>query len=144
MVILLQKHFSEWKPYIAKSLSPAKVEIEIFINKTFWKWMHILNMWNSATFLNWHLISTFTTQTFWNQRGDGQTLQTTMDRCFWQNKNIIQHSKTNETDYSKIRSEIKSLMRLGGYPEIPTMSHMWLYLKYVYLQPTWAGNTPRE
>ena len=44
MVILLQKHFSEWKPYIAKSLSPAKVEIEKFIKKkTFWKWMHILN-----------------------------------------------------------------------------------------------------
>ena len=42
-------------------------------------------------------------------------------------------------DYLKICSEIKFLMRLGGYPEIPTMSHMWLYLSTVYLQPTWSS-----
>ena len=44
-----------------------------------------------------------------------------------------------QDDYLKICSEIKSLMRLGGYPEIPTMSHMWLYLQFVYLQPTWSS-----
>ena len=42
-----------------------------------------------------------------------------------------------QDDYLKIHSEIKSLMRLGGYPEIPEMSHMWLYLQFVYRQPTW-------
>ena len=42
-----------------------------------------------------------------------------------------------QDDYLKICSEIKSLMRLGGYPEIPEMSHMWLYLQFVYRQPTW-------
>ena len=54
-------------------------------------------------------------------------------------------------DYLKICCEIKSLMRLGGYPEIPEMSHMWSYLQFVYLQPTWTGrhwfvtsDTPRE
>ena len=56
---------------------------------------------------------------------------------------ICKYLQTQD-DYSKIRSEIKYLMRLGGYPEIPAMSPMWAYLMFVYLQPTWAGDTSRE
>jgi hypothetical protein len=57
--------------------------------------------------------------------------------------NICKYLQTQD-DYSKIRVEISSLMRLGGYPEIPAMSHMWTYLMCVYLQPNWAGDTPRD
>ena len=57
--------------------------------------------------------------------------------------NICKYLQTQD-DYSKIRCEIKSLMLLGGYPEIPAMSHMWTYLMFVYLQSTWAGDTSRE